>query len=259
MVYDLTFTSVEEILDYINSKNFTKPTSRKTYTNGFCNFSWKEAISFMKNGWSTSKKIRIEAENLEKSLEAPHGYKYETTGEILDVGTFLTGKPECWLEPDMVDNRKVYKIVVNSGYHANVNKNIIENRGIAIVSLIDLLQEDGHIVELEIVKVTNNILNKKELKIKFEIGTSPLDIDKLSFMVANPAFLRRIIFAIEEVYLNAQNCDSYGQSGDIVMDKLNEPNTIYFPCLNGYERRFETIENAKLEVERIINKTKEDN
>lgn len=252
-MYDLTFSSMQEITEYINSKTFDNPESKIQREKSFCPFTWEQAIGFMSNGWPVSQKIRIEAENLEKSLEAPHGYKYETTGDILDVGTFLTGKPECWLEPDMVDNRKVYKIIVNSSYSAKINQKDIINRGIAIISLVDLLQEEGHIVELEVVETVRNIMDKPEFKIRFEVGTSPLDIDKLFFMIANPAFLRRIIFAICEVYFNSRNCYNYGSPIDITID---EQNTIYFPCLSSDNYKFETLESAKREVERIINKIK---
>ncbi|MDP2160433.1 MAG: hypothetical protein Q8K02_08130 [Flavobacterium sp.] len=249
MQYDLTFTDTQEIMDYINSKTFENPESKRINEKKFCPFTWEEAVNFFVNGWPTSKKIKIQAENLEKSFEIPHGYKYNTTGEILDVGTFLTGKPECWLEPEMVDNRKLYKIVINSSYSCNVHQQNIINRGIAIVSLIDLLQDEGHIVELEIVETVKNIMDKNEFSIRFILGTSPLDIDKLSFMIANPAFLRRIIFAICETYFNTRTCYSYGSPTDA---KIDEPNVIYFPCLYGSDYKFETIESAKNEVERIL-------
>lgn len=255
-MYDLIFTSTQEILEYINSKTFNNQSSKRQVEAYFCSYTWNETLNFMTNGWPISKKIRIEAENIEKSLEAPHGYKYETTGEILDVGTFLTGKPECWLEPDMVDNRKVYKIIVNCGYTARVPDYCVVNSGTAIVSLVDLLQEEGNIVELEIVNAVNNIMDKKLFTLKFEIGTSPLDIDKLSFMIANPGFLRRITFAIKEVFFNVADCNGYGDSTDIVINKQKEPNTIYFPSLTNTYDRFRTLESSKLEVERILNQIK---
>ncbi len=260
---ELHFYSVDSILEYIKKADSMFPggTYSHTYPNGdFCSFSWQQSVEMLRSGWPEGvKEIDLKTKAIEHQIsEVRPEYQHELQGDYLDIGHYLSGQPDCFMTVKPVEyERPEVDIMMNTSYSSGISQEVIINRGAAITALIDALQRD-HFVNLVFVqRATGYFGNKTEMDVNifFHVNTqNDYSRDLISFVAANPAWLRRIIFSVEEIALNERDCGSYGTPQDIIPGK----DSIYFPCLRSnseYKHRFITMESTIQEVERLITET----
>jgi hypothetical protein len=129
-------------------------------------------------------------------------YTYDVIGQSLDIASYLTGEPECWLteEPIRKPCGKVMRLSIEIGASACIPAQSLANRGQAVIALVNSLELAGHSVEVTIVR---SWFNAKEENYKFLIPVKhagqALDMKRLQFMLGHPAFLRRLMFGLSEV------------------------------------------------------------
>lgn len=164
---------------------------------------------------------------------------YDIAGAFPDVGLFCAGDPACMVSYDEQDAkaRPIYRIIVNISYMAAVEPQTIINRGAAILSFIDKLESEGARVELLAHRSAEKEGKTMSLAFPIKRADEPLDIDRVAFVLANPAMLRRIAWAITE--RNRTLCSWFGahryRSSDAMPKSWVEPHSIYFGALHDHD------------------------
>lgn len=221
---------------------------------------FQNAADLVKNGYSVAiqemeaRKDFILAESEKKE------YRYDVEGDFFDIGEVLSGSPEPWLRE--ITERgapKHYKIVINCSIWHQITQNEIYNRGAAILAIIDSLASHA-ILEIEgVIYVTNFPTGEKTemgndktgtFLTRFPIGSTPLDMDLLGFVLSHPAFLRRLWFGAMEKKVNIANCGSYGSIIDAPREYTD--GTIYFGQLVSHSWQWQSPENAKTWVKEYL-------
>lgn len=160
---------------------------------------------------------------------------YDVAGAFPDVGLYCAGDPACMVsyDPEQAKTRPVLRFVVNLSYLAGVSGEAITNRGAAILSYVDKLESEGMRVELVAVRAARGKGKVFNFTFPLKAADEPLDIDRVAFVIANPAMLRRIGFAVAERDATAYRWfgnHGYGSCDDFPAD-WSVPHSVYFPAL----------------------------
>jgi len=132
--------------------------------------------------------------------------------DIAPVGVFpcipakAVGIPENMFLPiddGMNAPKPIIRIYMNVSAGAHTSTKQIMNRGAAIVNLIDSIEGDG-LRRVELVAVCNSQNrsggNKRNLfSVVVKRADENLDWGRVSFAIAHPSFLRRLMFRIQEI------------------------------------------------------------
>jgi hypothetical protein len=260
---ELHFYSVEEVLEYLTKAEsmFPKGCHSHIYEEGsFCSFSWTDSMTMLRAGWAKGvKEIDLKVSAIERHVadERPE-YQHELQGDFLDIGHYLSGQPDCFMAAKPVEcERPEVDIIVNTSYSSGISQETIINRGAAITAFVDALQRNYFVNLTFVQKVTGymGVLNNMDVAVYFHVDMkNTYSRDLIAFIAANPAYLRRIVFGIEEIALNYNHLGSYGTPADIEPPK----DVVYFPCLlssSDYKYRFTSMESTIREVERLIAET----
>lgn len=245
------FTNREDMLEYIKDTPL-KNRSREAMPN-FCDYSWEDTLKMLKEGWGEGiKEIDIKADVISQTIDNQEVvYNRDVTGEYLDIGSYLEGIPECFFYSDTQNTKKEgLKITVNLSAHYKIEQEQIKNKGAVVMALIDRLY-DKYFLDIDLINASTNCMGKDIISI-FNISTqNGYDRDMLAFMICNPAYLRRVNFAITERICRTSRCGGYGGSRDI--EGLEG---IYIPIINNSED-YLTLEQSANKVSMILNNLKE--
>jgi hypothetical protein len=212
------------------------------------------AIDLAREGWEagtaqiTARMREIERAEVEMGIK----YDWDVVGESFDVGKMLSGEPECWLQPEPDVARKLIRIYVNVCCSAGISPAEINNRGAAVVALVDVLQKDpSNIVELHVGSVSSDFrpYNRQEQVVMF--GASPLPLNAISIALAHTAFFRRLIFAV----IDRNNGGDYSGGGRVeeLSAKEQEEYSLYLPgSFYDQKRKFDTPESSARWVEEQV-------
>jgi hypothetical protein len=95
--------------------------------------------------------------------------------------------------------RPIVRIIANCGRLMNVPTSYIENWGIALLSHIDRLEQTGFSVELTLANKSESSRASSttySCRVIAKRAGEPLELDRLAFMLAHPAYLRRLNFVL---------------------------------------------------------------
>jgi hypothetical protein len=205
-----------------------------------------EAVELCQHGWQevrpdVDKLLGVLEERLTDAFGSYFVTEYQTSGAVVDMGRFVTGEPECMMEfvqEPQARMGRVVKIVVNASVSWNIDQQLILNRGVAILALIDTIHKMGVGVELWWEESASHTINFTTL-VKLHDSSEPMDIDAIMFALANPDMLRRLQFSVQEQHPLANQMgvgNGYGTPQnlwsvkhnftdyDIVVEKLQNSN-----------------------------------
>lgn len=173
--------------------------------------SLSKAVGLAHGGWADARPdVDKVLSSLTDRLDHKYGDRYNTvmdvTGGFVDVGTYMSGVPECMVqfvqEPDVSVGR-VVRIMNSSGFLSGVDGTAVLRRGVAIIALVEVLHKMGFGVELW---NDSSIDGKKDdgyssyaTVVKLHDSAEPMDINKIIFAVAHPAYHRRLVFSAREM------------------------------------------------------------
>lgn len=167
------------------------------------NLSYSQALDFAEFGWPDAPLIeRIAVPDVQSMIEEDEPI-WDVAGGLLDVPTYLSHTPECFSYDEPVQKpARLIRLAVEIGGLQNVSETQLQNRGEAIIAIINSLQLAGHSVELNIVRAwsTNHYDTKPQysVMVRAKDAGQVLDIQRLQFMIGHPAFYRRLLFGISE-------------------------------------------------------------
>ena len=205
-VMEYKFDSIIEFIDYIENapirSDIFKNLSSETSDYDFCKTrTLEEAKNFCKFGYHEDfeklKELKYKLEKYIKlSRQKSKQYNYYV-GYAPDVKAYLEGNPLSMLNKEY-PKRKHIDIYYNSAILGDVSAEKIFNRGAITLCLVEILENLGFSVDLNV--FTMSAANGQIHYAKFNLKRSGerLNIQKPYFPLCHPSFLRRLVFRLRE-------------------------------------------------------------
>lgn len=126
-------------------------------------------------------------------------WEFAPVGVLPNIPAYAAGVPESMMFPVETERQtRIARICVNISASASIDPESIINRGAAIVALIDRLQIEGWRIELSVVDQSRHDNDTSSYRIVVKQAQEPIDMDRISFALAHPSMLRRVLFRIHE-------------------------------------------------------------
>lgn len=198
--------------------------------------SLKEIEDLALNGWEEgTTKVKMLTDgifNHVSSMIERVEVSHDVEGHSIDVGRFVEGEPECWIKFENViqedsNGHRLVRLVLNGAVSAGVSKDIIIQKGAAVVALAELLEYSGFRVQIDLIfligsHIDNHILLSKTILKQYDQN---LDINIITYALAHPSCARGLNFSIEEQFPKAirtkYDISIYGGYG-MPTDKVND-------------------------------------
>ena len=215
-VISYVFDEYEDFKNYL--KNYpksleTNTKSRRREAESFTNYQTYQQTAQMQETGDSETAQQLKARYIElkhelkpQTVEKEEFYfSDENTLGLIDVGTYMTGEPECFLSSTIEEQgqkKKVAKIIVNVGCSGGRSSDEYLERGAVIMNVIEHLENNGVDSELWVCDgTTGSKKTEAMVMIKLKSAGQLLDIDKLAFVLGNVAFYRCLFFHFIETYI----------------------------------------------------------
>jgi hypothetical protein len=166
---------------------------------------------------------------------------YDTEGDFVDIGKFLTGEPEC-MGSMRRKGKPIVRIIMNSCFHWEIKSDTVIRRGKAILDIMSGLEQSGYAVQIDLCIRTLGIDSNytQTIMLKLKDPKEYFNLQSLSFWLVSPSVLRRFYFKIAEgVKAEYQKMigSGYGSPSNLPQEYLDQhDDAIYFPVIeNNYE------------------------
>lgn len=248
------FDSIHEFAEYlttnsINESIFQYPKSIHGDYN-FCKTkSFEEAINLLKYGYHKDYdkfielKLKIEKYiKLSNKKNKPYNFY---VGYAPDVKAYLEGSPLSMINKNEKERKKV-DIYVNSSFYWGTSSDAILNRGVIVLSLIEVLENLGFHVDLHLFEMSTKENEMHFSNFIFKTESERLNPKKLYFPLCHPSWIRRLNFRLIEETPDITSCwvHGYGVPSDLdTMKKIIElrSNDIIIPTIEELNIRGEDI------------------
>ena len=231
MEYD--FDSIAEFLDYFENAPINSGVweygNLLSETKGydFCKTqSLEEAKELCKYDYHDNFEKLVELKNtLEKyiKLSRKKSKQYNFyVGYAPDVKAYLEGNPLSMLNRQY-PKRQHIDIYFNAAYSAETSSNVIFNRGAITLSIVEILENMGFSVRLNVFTMTREYNQIHYVKLNLKKSGERLNIQKLFFPFSHPSFFRRLVFRLMEQTpdITSDWTDEYGRPcGDYTIRKV---------------------------------------
>lgn len=212
----------------------------------WCGATWRGALALARTGWAEGsdqvRKLSDRYVHQITNLVDKTVYYYDVSGSYVDVGRYIDGEPEHFVEfaTERVRDAgtRMHRIMVQGSFSCDTPHEAIIRRGAAITALVDLLETLG--IRCEIVSSatlsersygTNR--NWFEFRVPLKEADEALDIDRVAFALAHPASLRRLGFAVMESLIPYTMRDFFGiRKNGSYGYPVNSPDTVF--CASGH-------------------------
>ena len=227
--------------------------------------SYEEAHQWAVGGWPKSHKIMEHIHDkilgaLSSQIIRPIA-QVNVCGEEIHMGNYIAGRPDYMIEyvsdPRDIVTGKIINIEINTGYSSDTKSKVIENYGVATCALIDALTVRGYSVEVSLLHTVRRRrfgIGREYLEITCPLKKSnqPLDIDRIAFALCCPAFLRRLIFSVQECYDFGCWDTNYGMCCNIQREQKYATDFRFDHAVNSYE--YGSVESS---IETMLGKLKQ--
>ena len=177
---------------------------------------WSETMKVARRGYVEARPVvEVMSENMRAkiapTLRPAFRSFFDVTGGQVDVGRFLAGEPENMIETELIEIArpgKVVTVLIHGGMLSKVKTRDFVARGVAIVALIEALEQMQHSTEVWL-EITSSRDGDPEVYgtsrpvlthlVKLKDAADVLDIDDLMFAVAYPGRHRRLTFSIRQL------------------------------------------------------------
>jgi hypothetical protein len=188
--------------------------------------SFQEAVGLLVGGWVEGRDRVKDIASRISSVIAPLMLKPDATfsesGDEVDVPRFISGEPEHFIEYTMRQTKgfgRIAAIGLNIALASYTPRSVFENRGGALLALIDALESSGVRCELYLSHaVEAEKKSHHEWVVKAKHADQPYEVDRLAFAFIHPAMTRRIGWSIRETIKGAKGfgfCEGGGYGGPV--------------------------------------------
>lgn len=209
MVMNYYFDSITEFLNYIDNTptadgfiNYSDLSSMKTSNNEWSGTrSLEEAENLAKYGYSQNFESFIELKDkLEKYIKLSNKKASQFNfyvGYVPDVKAYLEGSPLNMINR-MNPIKKQIDIYFNASYCAGTGTSQIFNRGVITLSIVEVLEKLGFIVNLNVFNMTEKGSQVHYAVFRLKNTNERLNVRKLFFPLCHNSWLRRLVFRLME-------------------------------------------------------------
>ena len=181
-----------------------------------------ETLQGMFYGFQNSTEYFLEnIENSKYFSDRDNGIQMSEYGNIYDMGSFVSGIPECCLDFGLPTPNPYVKIMVDLPFSCGYSQNQLYNRGIAILALLQTLIITGCVVDLSMFELNH----QSDMTIMYtnQIDMNCMSIADLAF-ICSPEYFRRIGFVTTECIRNKGSEYGCGNSNltDFVKEKIKK-------------------------------------
>lgn len=231
MQKELYFEDLSEfwLYSFRESSARIKSSRRESDKDWFGGVSWSKAKILAKKGWDEGLveiekyRARIIPKITDKVLRPMP--VYAVAGYNVDVGTFLSNNPECFLTREFEERNypgRIFKIVCSISFSASITPETIIQRGAMVCALVDAIEYAGHRAEVisnvafsgwdseEARLGKNKTYGWFEVSVVVKKASQPLEMSDLAFCLAHPAMLRRMMFSVAELNGWSDRFSNYG-------------------------------------------------
>lgn len=154
------------------------------------------AIDMLTNGWQEGFDYMMEVGEIPaQEILVPEVYS-DRSGISLDIGAYVRGEPEQWLDEEVPD-KKMVSITVNCSFSASVSAKAILQRCLVVHAVASTLEALGYVVSVKgYCSVSSDMHVITEFIVKDP--SEPLDLYNMGYMLGHPSLLRHIAFSIWE-------------------------------------------------------------
>ena len=200
-----SFDSLHELVTYAEKLVAIGDTGKKQCDN-WCRTCTDDAIKLAKDGWpegariiaaKASQMVNRMVNRTTKGLV--HEIGYDVAGAAYDPGALQSGVPECWgtIVPEI--SKRAIRIIFSADASAGVPESVLQNRGIAVASLVWMLNVEGYPVTVDWMEWSTHWFtgeSKVYCRLIDANSGSQIDLDRLAFGLGHPAMFRRLGQAI---------------------------------------------------------------
>jgi len=209
--------------------------------------SFDEALKLAEQGVPALREELFQTANRQK-MEAAPMWDIAPVGVFPCIPAHAAGIPEDMFMPvddGMNAPKPIIRIYMNVSAGAHTSPKQIMNRGAAIVNLIDSIEGDG-LRRVELVAVCNSTnqgggKHRNLFSVVVKRPEEDLDWGRVSFALAHPSFLRRIMFRAQEI-ASPHYDDCYGVPADF-KDAYPEAD-VFIPSIKDEREKHNTKESS---------------
>lgn len=252
------FASASELGDYAATSPYTDQVGfyRKSRFGSYHEEeSMDDAVKVSHAGWSTHRATfqagtaRFETAS---SATSRFEYHYDVSGGWVDVDRYLTGEPECMVQPVLSPDKPILRIMVQLAVSAFVDARTVVESGGIVTGLVDVANASGFAVELYGVVSTGDkhptAMAQLNTYIMVKDPSQPLDIDNVAFTLAHPDVTRRFEITLLDMRSDYKRWGARGEGGhgypgkvaaphpdgetwDLVIQSLADPEKVLRDCI----------------------------
>ena len=183
-------------------------------------------------------------------------------GDEIDVPVYLSGEPEHWIEYPITEAKATGGRIISLGFNlfisSGVAKELFENRGAAMLAMIDALEDGGYRCELNLCMgaACENGSLSYQMTVPVKQPGDPSELDRLAMVLIHPAMFRRLQFAVGETDTGACRA-AFGVSKYYWLPgRFDEASTMdfFFECMSSGEDNsaWLTPQSSTAEVLRLL-------
>tara|TARA_R100000458_G_C8270601_1_gene245368 strand:- start:160 stop:1080 length:921 start_codon:yes stop_codon:yes gene_type:complete len=214
-----------DLVNYFEERKDRRHSRNKEDEDGWTGTTTYEACQELADkGWPQGldyvEEVRKKMNRIISSKIKAYHPRYADAGDEIDIGAFIEGDPEHWIEFHEEDTDgmggKIVRVLVNVAVSCSVDKEIFIHRGAAVVGLLEALQNCGYSVEMTLMSTTDNESTINQYEIPVKRPDEHLDGDRCAFMIIHPSILRRLVFSAKEQEESDDYSGGYGVPCNIV-------------------------------------------
>lgn len=230
--------------------------------------SLSEALNLLKDGYKEPLgkiKESLKATNINKTFQDIPKVRptNNVIGFVPHVPNSILGLPQSMINVQKTPNKvRVVSIKYDMSIRAGCPADDIEKSGIVLLKIVNTLELRGYRVALDVIPF--NGINDNELAtvcVKVKDYKQPLDILKLCFPLAHPAFFRRIGFKwLETVPTLTESGFTWGYGRAVANESYEEALKLYSDSIkdfnkNSYYFNIRLAQRMGFNAEKIMEKT----
>lgn len=198
------------------------------------NTGWDKAVEMSGSGWEDGaqrmEQVLATIEDLMPQAEiegeaAGLEYRFDESGEEVDVGAYLAGDERPWLDPKLDATKPIIRIGVNISASCAVSADTMMARGCMIAAVCRYLERLDYGTQIYVFEHGSGGFGGASDKchtgcLFLKDSTEYLDPKKLAFWLAHPAVLRRLFFRVIE-WSDFNLGSGYGTPADWQSDEFD--------------------------------------
>lgn len=209
--------------------------------------------------------------DLKDSMVSGFDWYYDTSGMEVDVARYLSNEPECMVQAiplKVMRTGRVIRLYVPATYPGAADTRQIIARGIAIMALVEAFSMLQHPTEIWAGICNESGRRGAKMRtsylINVQAATDPLDMPRIMFALAHPAFARQLGWSVKETSpfadkMGFNRSGGYGfHSREIVAEDygdMADENVIVLPSIDNddfdWTNEPKVVEWIKTQLKRI--------